>query len=73
MKINMIGGKRFFKRYNWSFLRELFLRNNRYYGQIAEAEAGDGGRFEPVLNGSVPHGRGQAPFTSDQDMDVLGE
>jgi len=39
----------------------------------AEAEAGDGGRFEPVLNGSVPHGRGQAPFTSDQDMDVLGE
>ncbi len=41
--------------------------------KIFRTEAGEGGRAEAGSNGSVPHGRGQAPFASDRDMDVPGE
>jgi len=34
---------------------------------FAKAEAVEGVRLTADLNGSVPHGRGQAPFTSEPD------
>jgi len=41
--------------------------------KVFGTEAGEGEGVKAVSNGSVPHGRGQAPFASDRDMDVLGE
>lgn len=50
----------------------LFKISNHNIRKFAKGEAVEGGRFLSDLNGSVPHGRGQAPFISEPDR-TFGE
>jgi hypothetical protein len=45
----------------------FFKTSNHNIRKFAKGEAVEGVRFLADLNGSVPHGRGQAPFNSEPD------